>query len=423
MGYKPQMIDENKQAVLLLSTYFSSPKKGDPTPLTLIEYGRFARWLHENSFQPKDLFNQFDGLMRAWLDPKGKITTDRLRFLLGRGMAMGLALEKWQSAGIWIISRSDQIYPRRLKKHLGESAPALLFGLGNQQLLNAGGLSIVGSRNIDEEDQQYTKKIAQQAAMEGMNVISGGARGVDETAMLAALQVEGTALGILSNDLFKAALAGKWRQYLKNNQLALISPFYPEASFQVGNAMGRNKYIYCLSDYALVIRSEEGTGGTWAGAKENCKKKWVPLFVKAQSDATGNLALVDMGASTLNSPEKEADGQTEWLIPQLKGGAEAEKIPVSNQGSDSVSKEQSDVEEFPPVSDSYLVFVELLEKLLKQDGQITLAQLKEARTDLSQREITDWLDRASEESLIERKGKSRTYIRKSAHIQQPDFFA
>ena len=45
------MIDETKQAVILLSTYFSSQKKGDPTPLTPTEYGRFAQWLNENQFQ------------------------------------------------------------------------------------------------------------------------------------------------------------------------------------------------------------------------------------------------------------------------------------------------------------------------------------------------------------------------------------
>ena len=35
----------------------------------------------------------------------------------------------------------------------------------------------------------------------------------------------------------------------------LVSPFYPEAGFNAGNAMGRNRYIYTLADQALVIDS------------------------------------------------------------------------------------------------------------------------------------------------------------------------
>ncbi len=442
------MIDETKQAVILLSTYFSSHKKGDPTPLTPTEYGRFAQWLNENQFQPKDLFHQFKAISEQWVDPKNKITNERLQYLLGRGLAMGMALEKWQRAGIWIISRSDSEYPKRLKRRLGSSAPAVLFGVGNMQLLNAGGLSIVGSRNIDDADQQYTKMIARQAAMEGLNVISGGARGVDETAMLASLEIDGTALGILANDLFKAALASKWRQYIKSSQIALISPFYPEAPFQVGNAMGRNKYIYCLSEYALVVRAEKGKGGTWSGATENCKKGWVPLFVKSQSDASGNIALVAQGAFALNTCEEGSDGQTDWLLMQLKRKPTGSESKVETGSTDqttatdevathsvspnsgveeesemlvvesSAPDENSGLSDLAQTIEPYQLFIELFEKIQKEHSQITLALLKEDRKDLKQKQIIDWLDRASEEGLIERHGKRRTYT-----LKEPDLFA
>ena len=125
--------------------------------------------------------------------------------------------------------------------------------------------------------------------------------------MLASLKVDGTAIGILANDLLKAALSSKWRKHLRENQLVLVSTYYPEASFNVGNAMGRNKYIYCLSDHALIVRSDEGKGGTWAGANENLKENWIPLFVKEPSNAAGNLALKKMGVRSL----RKLDAQ-EW---------------------------------------------------------------------------------------------------------------
>ncbi|MBC8551736.1 MAG: DNA-protecting protein DprA [Candidatus Brocadiales bacterium] len=448
-------MDKNKQAILMLSTYFAPPKKGDPTPLTPLEYGRFALWLRENKYQPKDLFSQFDEMLNKWKDKKNKITRERLSFLIGRGMAMGVALEKWYSAGIWVITRSDTEYPKRLKTHLGDNAPALLFGVGNKNLLNAGGLSMVGSRNIDTSDQEFTQCIAKQASMEGLNIVSGGARGVDETAMLASLEVDGTATGILANDLFNAALSSKWRKHLRQNQLVLLSTYYPEASFNVGNAMGRNKYIYCLSDYALIVRSDEGKGGTWAGANENLKKNWIPLFVKDPSDAAGNIALKKMGANSLRRINTQKGENKDWLLNQLKDDNKSDdreaivtKYEDNNNYSDSIKNQITSIKH--PVNTEekqdkisklnkddaklinsntipqepnydqadlfYLYFIHYLEYLLENQNQITLSTLKELRKDLTQKQITDWLDRATEEELIIRQGKKRLYSKKETDL-------
>jgi predicted Rossmann fold nucleotide-binding protein DprA/Smf involved in DNA uptake len=290
---------ENTQAVLLLSTFFSKPKKDEARPLTAIEYGRFARWLHEFNYTPSSLLHQFNEIVSKWKDPKGKITAGRLTEILGRKAAMGLALEKWQRVGIWVITRQDSEYPQLLKKKLRHVSPPVFFGVGNKSLLQKGGLAVIGSRGIDAVDEQFTQAIGQQAAQENINIVSGAARGVDETAMLASLQAGGTAIGIMADSLLKAATASKWRKHLQNEQLVLISSFYPEAGFNVGNAMARNKYIYTAANSALVVRADEGKGGTWAGAKENDENKWVPLFVKQPSDASGNVVLLNKGAHSL----------------------------------------------------------------------------------------------------------------------------
>jgi len=423
------MMDENKQAILMLTTYFSPPKKGDPTSLTPLEYGRFALWLRENKYQPKDLFSQFDEILNKWKDKKNKITKERLNFLMGRGMAMGMALEKWHSAGIWIMTRSETEYPKRLKIHLGDSAPAVLFGIGNKRLLNAGGLSMVGSRNIDASDQEFTQCIARQAAMEGLNIVSGGARGVDETAMLASLEVDGTAIGVLANDLLKAALSNKWRNHLIQNQLVLVSTYYPEASFNIGNAMGRNKYIYCLSDHALIVRSDEGRGGTWAGANENLKKNWIPVFVKEPSNAEGNLALKKMGVRSLRKLETAECMNKEWLLEQLTNRnkynvgevATKNKFNDKEQGISTVKKKNNDTShQEPSYSEAdlfYQYFIHYIEYLLENQNQITLSNLKELRkNDLTQKQITDWLDRATKEELIIRQGKKRIYLKKEPSL-------
>ena len=297
MNNQNNQYSEDTKAVLLLSTFFNKPGKDEARPLTTNEYGRFARWLHEYNYTPSSLLHKFDEVISQWKDPKGKITEARLIEILARKAAMGLALEKWQRVGIWVITRQDSEYPQLLKKQLRHDSPPVFFGVGNKSLLQKGGLAVIGSRGINDIDEQFTQEIAKQAAKESINIVSGAARGVDETAMLASLQAGGTAIGIMADSLLKAATASKWRKHLQNEKLVLISSFYPEAGFNVGNAMARNKYIYTAANHALVVRADEGKGGTWAGAKENNENLWVPLFVNKQSDASGNIALLDNGAN------------------------------------------------------------------------------------------------------------------------------
>ena len=88
-----------------------------------------------------------------------------------------------------------------------------------------------------------------------------------------------------------------------SGDLVLVSPTNPELGFDVGKAMSRNRYIYCLGDAAVVVSSTAGEGGTWHGAIEGVKACWVPVWVKHSSKSTsGNAAVVDRGANWLPEP-------------------------------------------------------------------------------------------------------------------------
>lgn len=140
--------------------------------------------------------------------------------------------------------------------------------MGNQELLSQGGLAVVGSREVDEAGLKYTQRVAQSCAEQGIQIVSGGARGVDQAAIIAAVEAGGTTVGVLADSLTKAAVSGKYRAGIREKRLTLVSAYDPDARFHVGNAMGRNKYIYALADYALVVSSTFNQGGTWAGATE-----------------------------------------------------------------------------------------------------------------------------------------------------------
>lgn len=292
-------LSKNTQATLLLTAYFNKASQTSSRPLTITEWARFAAWLVDHKITPEDLMtSDLGATMAGWND--SKIPIERLQDLLARGAAMGLALEKWSRAGIWVLSRSDTRYPARLKKHLKAHSPPVLFGCGNMDLLNAGGIAVIGSRNTSDADLQFSKDLGKLAADSGHSIVSGGARGVDEAAMLGALEAQGTSLGVLADSLLKASSSRKYRQHLLSQNLVLVSPFNPESGFNAGNAMQRNKYIYCLSDAAVAVHS--GTkGGTWTGALENMKKGWVPMWVKRTEDTNaGNAQLVAKGGCWLS---------------------------------------------------------------------------------------------------------------------------
>lgn len=176
-----------------------------------------------------------------------------------------------------------------------------------------GGLAIIGSRDATEDALDFTREVAAKCAREGIGVVSGGARGVDAAAMQGATEAGGHSIGVLAADLLKTSVNRQNRVGLQEGRLVLVSPFYPEAGFNAGNAMGRNKYIYALSDRALVIDSALGSGGTWEGAIEVLAQQWVPLYVRTPGNGQGNAALVGKGGIAFTFVPKQGEALLDYF--------------------------------------------------------------------------------------------------------------
>lgn len=421
-----KLLSPTAQATLLLTSHFSKVNREAAKPLTNAEWERFALWLKEKSITPADLLaNDSIALLQGWHD--ARISVERISELLGRGHSLALAMEKWQRAGLWVVTRSDPEYPRRLKQRLRTASPPVLFGCGNKALLNAGGLAVIGSRNASQLDLDFTDQIGAKAASEGITIVSGGARGVDETAMLSALKQGGAVIGVMADSLLKAAISSKWRKGLMDGHAVLVSPFYPEAGFNVGNAMARNKYIYCLADSSLVIHSGK-KGGTINGAEENLKKAWVPLWVKQTNDKdAANVDLVAKGGRWLEANTQafkitdlmKAEANTKPLIEQIDDlfsiPAQPELFtePEPKPSVKSEPKlEKNIIEENPepaaskPFVDFYQLFITELQRLAKKP--VTVDELIES-TSLHKSQINDWLKRAAEDGLVQKLNRPVRY--------------
>lgn len=398
-------ISSHTQAILLLTAYFSKLTENDVKPLTPKEWTRFALWLEQKQLMPAHLLTgQLIELLKEWSDKD--ISLERLEKLINRGSALAVAMEKWTRAGLWTLTPTDDFYPSYLKKQLHADAPAILFGCGNQKLLNRGGIAVVGSRQISEEELQFSRNLGQMVAEQGFTLISGGARGVDETAMLGALTHAGTVVAVLAESLLRACCSAQYRPYLMSDNLVLISSFYPEAGFNVGNAMSRNKYIYCLSDTAVVVRSDK-KGGTWSGALENLRKQWVTLWVKPTVDPlAGNADLVQAGGQWLPGIDSSLWAVQNLLITQ--SSSMHEKISPKNHLDTLVEL------------DFYDLFLLKIQKICQSQAK-TPKELVE-QLNIDKRQLNIWLKRAIGAGKVKQLFKPHRYQWQDALPEQKTFF-
>ena len=296
-------ISSNTQAILLLTApLIAGRQKPSASPLTNSEYRRLAHRLRELQREPADLLES--DAREILKECRNSLETERLDRLLGRGFLLSQAVERWRTRAIWVVSRADSAYPRRLKKHLGEGAPPILYGCGEASILDTGGLAVVGSRHVSEALISYTENVGRLVAAARRTLVSGGARGIDQAAMRGALEAGGRATGVLGDSLEKSVTRREYRDALMTGRLMLMCPYDPAAGFQVGHAMQRNKLIYALADAALVVNSDYRKGGTWTGAVEQLDNlKLVPIYVRSDGDRGKGLdALRERGALSWPNP-------------------------------------------------------------------------------------------------------------------------
>jgi len=313
------IISSDSHVLLLLCSHLGLSSDPDPVPLTLRDWNPLARKLQAGSLRPGALLDLAEQDIAAQLGLSSE-ETGRIYRLLERRGSLAIELERLESLGIRALTRADENYPLRYRQRLKDSAPAILFYTGNKDLLGQPGIAVVGSRNVDQVGQDCAAYIGNACAWSGLVLYSGGAKGVDSISMRAALDGRGTAVGILADSLERAIRAPETRAALMRGDLCLVTSYAPNAGFSVGAAMGRNKLIYTLADYAVVAASDVEKGGTWAGATETLKAEWVPVFILEYSEMPeGNRMLLKKGGIAFPYPFPEDFSKLpEWLNAQAR---------------------------------------------------------------------------------------------------------
>lgn len=394
-------VSANTKAILLLTAPLIAGRgESSKELLTASEYVKLARFLHKQECQPADLVA--NGGSELVLELGKIINSDRIKRLVDRGFLLSQAIERWHARAIWVVSRADEGYPVRLKERLKDVAPPVLYGCGDPALLNNGGLAVVGSRHADPAVLNSTTRIGELAARARQNIISGGARGIDQAAMSGALEAGGNAVGVLADSLERSVLNRDHRNYLRDGQLVLLSPYDPQAGFNIGNAMQRNKLIYALADAALVVQSDYGKGGTWAGAIEQLDKlRLVPVYIlpNTQQDAALE-SLGKKGALTWPNPTTPEDFK-EILATRINSPDTEQLTFSSGNGTSS----QVDTVSVPPDEQLFATVRMLLEQLdtPKTDKEIA----NELKVTIGQ--VKQWIKRLVKEGVLEKLSSPTRY--------------
>ncbi len=419
-------LTKSTQAILLLTSSFSKYASNEEQPLSASEWGLFASWLYEHNMKPEDLLvKEFEENLKEWSHEK--ITINRLTYLLQRGAALALAMEKWQRVGLWVITRSDKEYPKNIKKKLRHLSPPILYGIGNKSLLNTQTIAVVGSRDADQNNLTYAYDLGKKIANDGLALVSGGAKGIDEKVMQGALDNCGNGIVILAEDLLKNSLSSKYRNALLQNNLVLVSPYYPESPFSVANAMARNKYIYTISIASIVVHSKT-SGGTWTGANEVLKKQWVPLWVQESIDSnSANQLLINSGANILtqdvlknNLNELELSLTTTKTNPSLFDmNAEPAKQELLIQETESnASNSFSSDTNFDTGLSMYDFFIYKLKSTYNSESIFKPKDI-ELLLELKSTQINEWLLKAEADKILVRlDGRIKKYTFQSSDFKK-----
>jgi predicted Rossmann fold nucleotide-binding protein DprA/Smf involved in DNA uptake len=222
-----------------------------------------------------------------------------IRELLQRGFQLAQALDSWASVGLWVLDTSNPLYPTKILNKTGRKCPPFLIGAGAVESLEGLALGVVGSRSADPTSLELSSHLGKWASEINVPIVSGGARGVDQTSMQGALNAGGRAIGIVSDSLAKLVVQEDARQWINEGHLIFVSVQDPFAPFSIGAAMQRNKYIYALSDVTIVVESDFERGGTWAGALEQIKTlNYSNVFIPESGSSKGLVELEKIGAKS-----------------------------------------------------------------------------------------------------------------------------
>lgn len=225
------MLSKDSKTIFLLTSWLPKLDKENPLkPLSARQWSIVTKKIVESDFnKPGDLNNLTSDELNQQLDLKPELANRVFNLLKRSGQAV-FELEKYRNQGYDLLTRIDDLYPKRLKKELKEEAPPYFWYLGNLGILKSKLLSIQLSGKQGKESIDFINN--------GMNKIKHNGYSMvlsfndDYSSMIAeeAINKDIAVIGVLPFGLLKLSKQSRIRSMLKSDKLLLLSQSYPTFS-------------------------------------------------------------------------------------------------------------------------------------------------------------------------------------------------
>jgi DNA processing protein len=156
---------------------------------------------------------------------------------------------------IKITTYNKENYPSKLK--LYDDSPVVLYYYGNIDMLNTRtNVSIVGSRKNSIYGTNVTKLISKELSINGINIISGLAKGIDAYAHSTCIENDGFTCAVLGCgiDIIYPKENKVLYEDMKNKGV-ILSEFPPGTQPYAYNFPVRNRIISQLSDLVIIVEA------------------------------------------------------------------------------------------------------------------------------------------------------------------------
>ena len=205
----------------------------------------------------------------------------------------------------WKCRREEKSYPEKLKVY--NSMPDVLYIRGELPDPRKPAAAIVGARACGRSGEQQAYRFAKVLAENGIQVISGLARGIDGMAHRGALDAGGKTFAVMGcgGDICYPAEHQELYDRMKGGQGGILSEFPDKTPPYGRNFPKRNRIISALADLVLVIEARVRSGSLITAGYALEQGKTVYALPGRVGDALseGCNLLISDGAGIACSPE------------------------------------------------------------------------------------------------------------------------
>lgn len=213
--------------------------------------------------------------------------------------------QKLEQKQVQFVTMLNAEYPKRLRNI--PSPPYALFVKGKLPEEDRRSVAIVGARECTPYGETMAREFAKTLAREGVQIISGMARGVDSAGQSGALEVGGVSFGVLGCGVDICYPREKIGLYMKLQAQGGVLSEFPLGTNPLPQYFpARNRIISGLADTILVIEAKEKSGSliTADTALEQGKDVYaLPGPINSRLSMGCN-RLIRQGAGILLSPEE-----------------------------------------------------------------------------------------------------------------------